>query len=293
MQTKNVVEAVRSRLGSAPGRGRTSPEIGAVSPKRRRGRLIALALAAVMAAVPISAAIQTVGASKAHAAVDDRYAWVRSAAAVAALTFWRDRAHWPATGPQNAMYHTPNGDVINGGGAYGDRDQQLRNWIGHETGNWGALNFREYDAAPRRNPWDNRGAMRYVLNVEYGLVFRSDDHYGNFTLINFGSLATPWFPDHVFCYEFPAGHANDRRIVLHLAQQSQIEYGGDTPGSAISVSYQRDWEWWHSGHGRYYLDTNAQNFRQGMSFPAQRALWFHNDPSRICQEFTGFGYGTW
>jgi hypothetical protein len=61
----------------------------------------------------------------------------------------------------------------------------------------------------------------------------------------------------------------------------------------MSVSYQRTWEWWHSGDATYYVDTNAANFRQGMSFPAQHALWFHNNPSAICNQFTGFGYGTW
>lgn len=292
MQTENVVQAVRSRLGAAPGRGRTSPEIGAVAPKRRRGRLIALALAAVMAAVPISAAIQTVGASKAHAAVDDRYALVRNAAAVAALTFWRDRVNWPATGTQNAMFNMGNA-VINGGAIYRDNDNQLHAWIQGWLNNQGPLNFREYDAAPRQNPRDNRGAMRYVLNLEYGFVFRTDDHYGNFTLINFGTLPTPYFPDHVFCYEFPYGHVNDRRIVLHGVRQGPVQYGGDTPGSAMSVEYQRTWEWWHSGDGRYYVDTNAANFRRGMTFPAMNAFQIHQIPSAICREFTGFGYGTW
>ena len=92
MLTKNVVEAVRSRLGSAPGRGRTSPETGAVAPERRPRRLIVLAPAAALAAVPISAAVQTVGASKANAAVDDRYNFRQgmSFPAQRALWFHRD-----------------------------------------------------------------------------------------------------------------------------------------------------------------------------------------------------------
>lgn len=288
MQTKNVVAAVRSRLGAVPDGGAPT---GAVAPKRRPRRLIALALAAALAAVPISAAVQTVGASKAHAAVDDRYAVARSAAAMAAFTFWRDRAHWPATGPSNAMHYTGNG-VINGGGTYNDRDNQLRNWIGHATNNWGPLNFREYDAAARRSPSDPRGQMRYVLNVEYGLVFRTDDHYGNFTLLNFGGLGVPRFPDHVFCYANPMGQPNDRRLVLHNLRWQQVDFGGDIPGSGESVEYHRTWQYWDYRDRTYYVDQRANNYTQGMSFPAMNALAIHNNPSAICWAFAGLAYGT-
>lgn len=292
MQRKNMVEAVRSRLSAAPGRGRTAPTEAAVASKRRPRRMIVLALAAILAALPISAAVQTVGAPKAQAAVDERYSWVNSAVAMAAFHFWRNNANWPATGPSNAQFNTGNG-YVNGGGTYQDRDSQLRNWIGHQTGNWGPLNFREYDGETRRNPWDNRGQDRYVLNLESGIIFHTGNHYGDFSPLNFGNLPTPWFPQTVYCYEHPTTQPNDRRIVLHNGHSTPVEWTvRGLPGSGMSVDYHRTWEWWHSGDRRYYVDTNANNYTQGLSFNALHSFRIHRDPGAICREFTPFWYGT-
>ncbi|NKE60702.1 hypothetical protein FXN61_29495 [Lentzea sp. PSKA42] len=291
VQTKNVVEAVRSRLGAALGRGRTAPtEAGTVASKPRPRRLIVLALAATLAALPISAAVQTVGAPKAQAAVDDRYSWVYpGTAAMVAFNFWQNR--WPATGPQNAQFRPSNGQVINGGGTYNDRDSQLRNWIGHVTGNWAPLHFREYDAAIRP-AGSNRGAGRYVYNVEYGVIFHSADHYANFAPLNFGSLPIPWFNQTVYCYEHPAGQVNNRRIVLHNPRSNPVEFTvAGLPGSGMSVQYHRTWQWWHSDHHTYYVDDRAHNYDDGRSFNAFNAFRMHNRADLICREFTPFWNG--
>ncbi|WP_125592007.1 ribonuclease domain-containing protein [Amycolatopsis balhimycina] len=293
MKTKNVLGAVRSRLGTAQNRGRTSPEIGGSASKRRPRRMIVLVLAAVLASVPISATVQTVGAGKADAAVDDRYSWVTSTVAMTAFSYWMNTANWPATGSQNAAFNTGHG-YVNGGGAYGDRDGQLAGWLSRQTGHWGPWDFREYDGEVRQHTWDNRGAQRYVLNLQTGIVFHTEDHYADFTPLNFGNLPTPGFPDHVFCYEHPTGQPNDRRIVLHSGHWNRAEWTvHGLPGSGMEVDYQRDWEWWNSHDGQYYVDTNADNFRQYISFNAQHSLNIHNDPSALCREFTGFWYGTW
>lgn len=291
MQTNNVVEAVRSRLGAALGRGRTAPaEAGAVAPKRTR-RLIVLALAATLAALPISAAVQTVGAPKAQAAVDDRASWVYPAtAAMTAFNFWRNSVNWPATGFQNNQYNTGQG-WVNGGGFYNDNDSQLRNWIHRTTGNWGqTLNFREYDGATRANPWTNRGAERYVYNVEYGVIFHTTDHYANFSPLNFGNLPTPWFGQTVHCYEFGPGQANGRRISLYNGRSNPIAYTvNGLPGSGMSVVYHRMEEFWNGGN---YQPANG-GWDQGFSIPAWPSFMMHQDPNAICRHWTGFWNGTW
>lgn len=291
MHTKNVVEAVRSRLGSAPGRGRTSPEIGAVVPKRRRGRLVALALAAVMAALPISAAVQTVSAPKAEASVDARYAYLTTQAAATAFYFWLNNAHWPATG-QNTQFNTGQG-YVNGGGNYYDNDYQLRAWIQRTVNTQGrSLTFREYDGATRPNPWTNRGTERYVLNVEYGVIFHTDDHYANFTPLNFGSLPVPYFMPRVYCYENGPGQSNGRRIMLQNLRSNPVDYSvHGLPGSGMDVLYRAQYEYWHSGDGTYY--ASGGTWDRGFSIEAWPSYLIHQDPNAICRQWTGWWYGTW
>lgn len=291
VRTKNVVGAVRSRLG-ALGRGRTAPtEAGAVAPKRRPRRLIVLALAATLAALPISAAVQTVGAPKAQAAVDGRYAWIyQGTAAMTAFNFWRN-GNWPATGPQNAQFNAGNNLVINGGGTFNDDRNQLRIWLAHMTGHWGGT-FREYDAAPRPRG-AGRGAARFVLNLETGVIFHSDNHYVDFTPLNFGNLRIPYFPSMVHCYEHPAGQENNRRITLHNGGSNPVSYSVDgVPATGMAVRYHLTHEWWHSGDRTYYVDGNAHNYDTGNSFEAFNAIRMHQDPNEICHAFTGFWYGS-
>lgn len=293
VQTKNVAEAVRSRVGAALGRGRTAPpEAGAVAPKQRPRRLIVLALAAIMAALPISAAVQTVGAPKARASVDGRYAYLTTGAAATAFYFWLNNAHWPATGPSNAQFNTGQG-YVNGGGNYYDNDYQLRAWINQNVNTQGRqLTFREYDGATRPNPWDNRGAERYVYNVEYGVVFHTGNHYADFTPLNFGSMPIPYFADRVYCYEFPAGQPNNRRIVLRNLRSNPVDYSvRGLPGSGMDVLYRGQYEYWHSGDNRYY--ASGGTWDRGFSIEAWPSFRIHNDPSSICRQWTGWWYGAW
>ncbi|WP_157968583.1 hypothetical protein [Streptomyces geranii] len=296
MKRRNVVDARRkfglvarlTRRANAP----TSPEIGAVAPKRRLRRMVGLAVAATLTALPVSVGVQSVTAPKAQAAVNDQYSWITTSAALTLFNYWRNSQQWPSTGTPNSVWDTGSG-WANGGGTYNDYDRQLRNWIGNETGNWGTMHFREYDDATRAWPNTGRGAGRYVYNVEYGIIFHTVDHYTNFTPLNFGRLPTPWFPQTVFCYEHPNGQPNNRRIVLHTGHSSPVAYTvSGLPGSGMSVDYRITEEWWHNGDRRYYVDTKIATQTQGLSFNAYNSLRTHGDASQICRNFTRFWYGT-
>ncbi|MDP9033179.1 MAG: hypothetical protein M3O50_00085 [Myxococcota bacterium] len=83
--------------------------------------------------------------------------------------------------PYQVLDHT---DYIFGGGTFGDRGNQLRNFLRglHYHGN-GPFTFTEYDITfyPHRSP---RNAERIVRCNETGTIFYTSDHYANFTMIS-------------------------------------------------------------------------------------------------------------
>jgi hypothetical protein len=269
-----------------------SPAPGVTPGKRRLRRLAGVALAATLAVVPTSVVVQNTAVPKAQAAVDDNHPAVLGPAALAVLNYWLNR--WPTTNSgRNAIYWT-GGGYANGGGAFRDNGNQLTNYIRRVTGNTGQLTFREYDATARNNPNTRRDDRRYVYNPNTGIIFRTMNHYTDFTPINIGSAAR--FPRTVYCYRFPQGQRNPTRILLINGRSSVINGSRNfgTPGLAavgVDVSYQQVTEYWDV-QGYYYQPAGSRpGGVHGFSFLAHTALTMSRDANAICRQWGSGQYG--
>lgn len=274
---------------SGPAEHTTAPTVSksAAAPKHRLRRMVGLAVAAALAVVPASIAVQNVATPKAEAAVHNNWPVV-GPALIRTLNFWQ-AGGWTATqNGQGTVFQTATG-FINGGRRYNDNNRNLTNYIRWFLNDPNRqLTFREYDDSTRPSPNSGRNAGRYVYNVEFGMVFHTLDHYNNFTPLNFGHGTPAGFPRVIHCYQYGPGQNNPTRVTLHNGTSNYYTHEGFADGR-MSVTYTISHQQWDR-QGYYYQPSYWPARNQGFSFTPDQAFHMNHDPNAICRMWAGNGY---
>lgn len=124
---------------------------------------------------------------KASAAVDDGKSFTFPSDLDEMTAFWTVKA-WPLNKKASRESHNNITGFIYRGGAYGDRDLQLRTFIQANFPTAGTPSFNEYDIDFRPTRGTGRNDRRIVRDSVNGFLFYTDDHYSNFHLYAYMGL---------------------------------------------------------------------------------------------------------